>query len=51
MNIVQRVRQRRAAPALEEPVLLRITAAQFLVMVQAGAFTGDRGTELSEELL
>ena len=51
MNAVQRLRQRRAAPAVEEPALLRVTAAQFSAMVQAGAFTGDRGVELREGLL
>ena len=37
--------------AAEEPELLRITAAQFSVMVEAGAFTGDRGVELRGGLL
>lgn len=45
MNIVRQVR------AVGEPTLLRITAAQFSVMVQAGAFTGDRGVELRGGLL
>ena len=40
MNVVRRVR------ATEEPELLRITAAQFSAMVEAGAFTGDLGAEL-----
>lgn len=45
MNVVRQVR------AVGEPALLRITAAQFSVMVQAGAFTGDRGVELRGGLL
>lgn len=43
------VRQTRAAT--EEPSLLRITEAQFRVMAEAGAFTGDRGVELRGGLL
>ena len=45
MNVVRRTR------ATEEPALLRITAAQFSVMVEAGAFTGDLGVELRGGLL
>jgi Uma2 family endonuclease len=45
MNFVRRTR------AIEEPALLRITAAQFSVMVEAGAFTGDLGVELRGGLL
>lgn len=45
MNFVRPTR------ATEEPELLRITAAQFSVMVEAGAFTGDRGVELRGGLL
>ena len=45
MNVVWQVR------AAEEPELLRITAAQFSVMAEAGAVTGDRGVELREGLL
>jgi Uma2 family endonuclease len=41
----------RPKPATEEPELLRITAAQFQVMAEAGAFTGDRGVELRGGLL
>ena len=48
MNVVRQVRQ---AQAVEEPVLLRITAAQFSVMVEAGAFAGARGVELRGGLL
>ena len=40
MNVVRRMR------VAGEPELLRITAAQFSVMVEAGALTGDRGVEL-----
>ncbi len=39
MNVVRQTR------ATGEPSLLRITAAQFSVMVEAGAFTGDLGVE------
>lgn len=46
MNVVSRTPK-----AAEEPALLRITEAQFSVMVEAGAFTGDRGVELREGLL
>src|SRR5215207_7531898 len=49
MNVVRQVRQARTA--VEEPALLRITAAQFQVMAEAGAFTGDRGVELRGGLL
>jgi hypothetical protein len=45
MNVVRRTR------ATEEPALLRVTAAQFSVMVEAGAFTGDLGVELRGGLL
>ena len=45
MNVVRRTR------VTEEPALLRITAAQFSVMVEAGAFTGDLGVELRGGLL
>ena len=45
MNVVRRTR------TTEEPALLRITAAQFSVMVEAGAFTGDLGVELRGGLL
>jgi Uma2 family endonuclease len=45
MNVMRRTR------AIEEPALLRITAAQFSVMVEAGAFTGDLGVELRGGLL
>jgi hypothetical protein len=45
MNVVRRVQ------TTGEPALLRITAAQFSVMVEAGAFTGDRGVELRGGLL
>lgn len=45
MNVVRWTR------AIEEPALLRITAAQFSVMVEAGAFTGDLGVELRGGLL
>jgi Uma2 family endonuclease len=45
MNVVRRTR------ATDGPELLRITAAQFSVMVEAGAFTGDRGVELRGGLL
>ncbi len=45
MNVVRRTR------AIEEPALLRITEAQFRVMAEAGAFTGDRGVELRGGLL
>jgi len=48
MNVVRQVRQARAAG---EPVPLRITAAQFSVMVEAGAFAGARGVELRGGLL
>lgn len=48
MNVVQQARQARA---VEEPALLRITAAQFQVMAEAGAFTGDRRVELRGGLL
>lgn len=48
MNVGRQVRQARAA---EEPVLLRITAAQFQVMAEAGAFTGGRRVELRGGLL
>jgi Uma2 family endonuclease len=45
MNFVRPTR------ATEEPELLRITAAQFQVMAEAGAFTGDRRVELRGGLL
>jgi Uma2 family endonuclease len=45
MNVVRRVQ------TTGEPALLRITAAQFSVMVEAGAFTGARGVELRGGLL
>jgi Uma2 family endonuclease len=45
MNFVRRMR------ATEEPELLRITAAQFQVMAEAGVFTGDRRVELRGGLL
>jgi Uma2 family endonuclease len=45
MNMVRPIRTG------EEPSLLRITAAQFSVMVEAGAFTGDLGVELRGGLL
>jgi Uma2 family endonuclease len=50
---VNAVRPARTEAAIrhEEPALLRITAAQFSVMVEAGAFTGDRGVELRGGLL
>ncbi len=48
MNVVRHAREART---VEEPALLRITAAQFSVMVEAGAFTGDLGVELRGGLL
>ena len=45
MNFVRPTR------ATEEPELLRVTAAQFQVMAEAGAFTGDRRVELRGGLL
>ena len=45
MNVVRRIQ------TTGEPALLRITAAQFSVMVEAGAFTGARGVELRGGLL
>ena len=47
MNVVRPTR----ANGSEGPSLLRITAAQFSVMVEAGAFTGDLGVELRGGLL
>ena len=41
----------RPTGATEEPTLLRITAAQFQFMAEAGAFTGDRRVELRGGLL
>ena len=46
MNVVQQVRT-----TTDGPALLRITAAQFSAMVEAGIFTGDRGVELRGGLL
>lgn len=41
----------REARTTEEPALLRLTAAQFPTMVEAGVFTGDQGVELRGGLL
>lgn len=51
MNVVQTA-QASKNPVLDAgPALLRITAAQFSVMVEAGAFPGDAGVELRGGLL
>ena len=51
MNVVQAIRPKDELALRDEPMLLRITAAQFSVMVEAGAFTGGPGVELRGGLL
>jgi Uma2 family endonuclease len=51
MNVAQAIRSTGESARRDEPMLLRITAAQFSVMVEAGAFTGGPGVELRGGLL
>jgi Uma2 family endonuclease len=51
MNVVRPTRANENSALRETPELLRITAAQFSVMVEAGAFTGDQRVELRGGLL
>jgi Uma2 family endonuclease len=51
MNVVQEIRPKNESALRDEPILLRITAAQFSVMVEAGAFTDGPGVELRGGLL
>jgi hypothetical protein len=51
MNVVQAIRPKDESALRDEPMLLRITAAQFSLMVEAGAFSGGPGVELRGGLL
>ena len=45
MNVVQAIPPKDESALRDEPILLRITAAQFPVMVEAAAFTGTHSSE------